>query len=234
MSNYILKIIDDISKFQERVDEITSINSYDSIKHTVADLKRTLIANKDLVGLCAPQIGVNLRIFCVKLANNRVKAFLNPMIVSSEKTIHLSRETNPSLKGKEFIIPRKDKVHVAYQEVDGRVNSETYSGPYGEIVQQMIEMLDGILLCDYGLDLDDVGGPEAFDKATKEEKEQLLQMYLDSLKETSKEMKEAIESNPELKQINDNIDFITDYIKGDIKPVDKEGNIVEPKKEETK
>ena len=89
MSDYIIKIVDDLTKFQERVNEVDSKTSYDYVKHTVADLKRTLIANKDLVALCAPQIGVNLRIFCVKMSNNRVKAFLNPMVVSSEDKIIL-------------------------------------------------------------------------------------------------------------------------------------------------
>ena len=157
------------------------------------------------------------------------------MVVSSEDKIHLSRETNASLRNKQFIIPRKDTIHVAYQEPDGHVNSETYTGPYGEVIQQMIEMLDGILLSDYGLDLDDVGGPEAFDKASKEDKAQLVQMYLESLKEGSSSLTTEIESDEDLKKINDSIDFLTEYIKGDIKPVDKEGNIVEPKKaEETK
>lgn len=232
MANYVLKIVDDLSKFQDRVDEITARTPFEAVKNTVANLKKTLDANKDLVALCAPQIGSNLRIFCVKMANNRVKAFLNPMIVSSEDKIHLSRETNASIKGKEFIIPRKDTIHVAYQEVDGHVNSESYSGAYGEVVQQMIQMLDGILLSDYGLDLDEVGGPEAFDSATPEEKEQVIQMYLDSLKGYSTDLEKQINENPDLKKINDNINFIAEYIKGDIKPVDKEGNIVEAKKKE--
>lgn len=233
MSNYVIKIVDDLTKFQDRVDEITSLNSYETIKHTVADLKRTLIANKDLVALCAPQIGVPLRIFCVKTADNKVKAFLNPMIVSSEKEIHLSRETNASLKGKEYIIPRKNKIHLAYQEVAGQVNSETYTGVYSEVIQQMVEMLDGILLSDYGLDLDDVGGPSKFDKATKADKEQVIKMYLDSLKINSENLTNQINSDEKLKNINDTIDFISEYIKGDIKPVDKDNNIVEPKKKES-
>lgn len=233
MSNYILKIITDLSKFQNRVDEINASTSYDAVKHTVADLKRTLIANKDLVGLCAPQIGVNLRIFCIKTANNKIRAFLNPLLVNGEE-LHLSREVNPSFPNKQFIIPRKNKIHVAFQEVDGKPNSETYSGAYAEIVQQMIEMLDGILLSDYGLDLDDVGGATAFDKATKKDKEKLIQMYLDSLKTYSSDLGKEIDNNPDLKKINDNIEFMTKYLEGDIKPVDKEGNIVEPKKKEEK
>lgn len=233
MSNYVLRIITDLSKFQERVDEINNATPAEAVKHAVSQLKQTLIANKDLVGLCAPQIGINLRIFCIKTANNRVRAFLNPLLVSGEG-LHLSREVNPSFPDKQFIIPRKDKIHVAFQEVMGQVNSESYSGPYAEIVQQMIEMLDGILLSDYGLDLDDVGGPEEFDKASEKDKQALIQMYLESLKASSTDLKAAIDANPELKQINDNIDFMTEYLKGDIKPVDKDGNIVDIKKEEEK
>lgn len=231
MSNYILKIITDLDKFQNRVDELNNVTSYDAVKHTVADLKRTLKSNNDLVALCAPQIGTNLRIFCIKTADNKIRAFLNPLLVSGEG-IHLSREVNPSFPNKQFIIPRKNKIHVAFQEVNGEANSESYEGAYAEIVQQMIEMLDGILLCDYGLDLDDVGGPKAFDKASKKDKETLIQMYLDSLKEYSTSLGKEIEENPELKQINDNIEFMTKFLEGEIKPVDKDGNIVETQKKE--
>lgn len=230
MSKYVLDIVKDLNKFQERVDEISSETSFETVKHTVAELKQTLIDNPDLVGLCAPQIGTNLRIFCVKTADKKVKAFLNPLIVKGEG-LHLSREVNPSFPNKQFIIPRKDTVHVAYQDMLGKANSESYSGAYGEIVQQMIEMLDGILLSDYGLDLDDVGGPEKFDRASNKEKAEVLQMYLDSLKNTSTEMKTEIENNPELKEISDTIDFMAKYINGEIKPVDKDGNIVKSKKE---
>ena len=45
---------------------------------------------------------------------------------------------------------------------------------------------------------------------------------------------QKVYSNPDLKKINDNIEFMTKYLEGDIKPVDKEGNIVEPKKKEDK
>ena len=233
MSNYVIKIITDKSKFQERVDEIDKNTSPEAVKHTVSELKQTLIANKELVGLCAPQIGTNLRIFCIKTANNRVRAFLNPLLVSGEG-LHLSREINPSFPNKEFIVPRRDKIHVAFQEVMGQPNSESYSGAYAEIVQQMIEMLDGITLMDYALDLDDVGGPKEFDKASKEDKQAIVQMYLESLKATSTELKETIEANPTLKGINDDINFMTEYLKGEIKPVDKDGNIVDIKKEEEK
>lgn len=231
MSNksYVVKIVDDVSKFQDRVDEILDNKLYEDVKHTVSMIKERLKVDKDLVALCAPQVGVNLRLFVVKTSGanmDKFKVFVNPMVVTGEG-LHLSREVNASFKGKQFIIPRKDKVHVAYQTTDGHVDSETYIGVYGEVVQQMIEMLDGITLFDYGFDLDDVGGPEAFDKASKEEKEQVIQMYLDTLKEYSSDLKTEIDSNPELKKINDTIEFTSKMLSGEIKPVDKDDNIVE-------
>lgn len=233
MSNYILKIVDDPAKFAERVPEILGDTSYEQIKHVAADLKDTIKANKDLVALCAPQIGQNLRLFCVRFSDNKIKTFLNPMIVKQEG-LHLSREVNASLKDEkgnlqEYIIPRHNDISVAYQQTDGRVEVDQFKGILAEVIQQMVEMLDGILLSDYGLPV-----LKGFDKATKDEKQQIITMYLDSLRAEHKGLKEEIDSNPELKNINDNIEFMKGVILGDIKPVDKDGNIVEAKKEEKK
>ena len=233
MAKDLISITKDLSLFEDRVDEITSATSFEAIKHVVARLKRALNQDKDLVALCAPQIGEYFRIFGVKTADGNVKIFLNPIIVNG-KGLHLSREINASMPNKQFIIPRKNEIHVAYQEINGKANSESYTGVYAEVVQQMIEMLDGILLSDYGLDLDDVGGSDAFDSATKKDKETIIQMYIESLKSISDDLKVEIENNPDLKEINDNIEFLTGVLKGDIKPVDKEGHIVESKKEENK
>lgn len=230
-SNQKPKIITDIEKFSERVDEINSSNSYEDIKHCVSQLKKVLYDNEDCPAVCAPQIGFNLRLFVVKTAkseSDRFKVFLNPMIISSEG-LHMSREANISFPNKEFLIPRKNKVHVAYQDIHGHIASETYIGAYCEVIQQMIEMLDGITLAEYGLDLDDVGGPAEFDKATKKSKSELIALYLDTLKEYSNELAIEIENNPELKYMNDVINFNTGVLKGDIEIINKpiSENIVE-------
>ena len=234
MKNYKhINIIQDPNAFEERVDEITNDVSYDTVKHTIADLKRALYANPDCAALCAPQIGVNLRLFVVKTAkseNQRFHVFLNPLIVSSEG-LHLSRETSLSFPDKQFIIPRKNKVHVAYQKEDGKIDSETYFGAYGEVVQQMIEMLDGITLADYGLDLDDVGGYKAFDRASKKLQVEMLAMYLESLKVDAATLSTEIEESPELKNLNDTIEFMTGMLKGDITPIKETSDLSSTKKE---
>lgn len=221
MTNSIIKIITDIDNFSDRVDEITATTSYDEVKHVISRLKKALKQNPDIPALCAPQIGNNLRLFVVKLNKSNdaaFKVFLNPLIVSS-KGLHLSRETSPSIPDCEFIIPRKNEIHVAYQESDGHVNSETYIGAYGEVIQQMIEMLDGITLADYGLNLNDVGGAHKFNKAPKKQQAEVIQMYLQSLKEISMDLKTQIEESSELKLIDDTINFMTGLLDGSITPI---------------
>lgn len=220
MNKYV-KVETDITKFADRVDEITATTAYETVKHSIAQLKRVLYANPEVAAVCAPQIGDDLRLFVVRTAkteSERFKVFLNPLIVSGEG-LHLSRENSLSIPGKEFIIPRKDKIHVAYQTALGEVSSETYVGAYSEVIQQMIEMLDGITLADYGFDLDDIGGPAAYDKAPKKQQTQVLAMYLESLKEYSEDLAKEINENPELKQINDTIKLMTGLITGDITPI---------------
>lgn len=224
MKNEIIKIVTDLDRFNERVDEITGETPYATIKHCVSRLKQALYDNPKISALCAPQIGENLRLFVVKTArteDRRFKVFLNPMVVKPEG-MHLSREINASIPNKEFIIPRRNSVHVAFQHEDGYVDSETYVGAYAEVVQQMIEMLDGITLIDYGLDLDDIGGPEAFDKASNKQKTELLAMYLEQLKNMSSSFREEIENSPILNILNKNIDFTAGVLAGTITPVVKD------------
>ena len=178
--NKIVKIVTDINKFKDRVFEITSDTSYNDVLRCISDVKRALYENRETPALCAPQIGYDLRLFVViqaKSEANRFKSFLNPMIVS-HKGYHFSREKCLSIPDKEFIVPRYDEIHLAYQTSDGHIASETYKGAYSEVIQQMVHLLDGITLSDIGLDLDDVGGPKAFDRASNSDKVKLLSMYL--------------------------------------------------------
>jgi len=221
MKNTHIDIVTDVEAFQERNDEILGGEDYNYVKGVVARLKDALYEYKDVSALCAPQIGEKTRIFVVKNGQKdeaRFKAFLNPIVVQS-KGLHLSREANISFPNKQFIIPRRDEVHVAYQTPEGYVNSESFIGAYAEVVQQMIEMLDGITLFDYGLDLDDVGGAKAFDKAVQKDKAQVLQMYIEQLKQYNTQLAEEVEKDPVLNHMNKTIEFNKGVLLGDIKPI---------------
>lgn len=234
MTNKRNTIITDLDSFEERCDEILSDTSYEYVKDVISRLKDALYSNKGVAALCAPQIGEHARIFAVRNGHkdqDRFKVFLNPIVVSA-KGLHLSREVSPSLPNKEFIIPRRDEVHVAYQLADGHVNSESFTGAYAEVVQQMIEMLDGITLRDYGLDLDDLGGAKAFDKAPQKDKVAVISMYLENIKNTCAALKDEIANDPILSALDKSIEFNKGVLLGDIKPLSEEDMPPELRKHE--
>lgn len=206
----------------ERVDEITGSVPLKEVKETINLLKTELRKNKDLTCLCAPQVGKNLRLFVVKTNLNKYKEFLNPMVVNKSKEQHLSRENNISVGKNDYIIPRNNEIHLAYQTYDGHIQSESYKGPYAEVIQQMTEMLDGIMLNDLGLEV-----IKGFDSATEDEKTAVIHMYLESLRKRNELIQNEINSNPELKQVNDTINFNMGLLNGSIKPIDDKGNVVE-------
>ena len=218
MSKYVIKIITDLEKLQERADEINLVKDLKVAKHIVKELKETLKANKDLVALAAPQIGYNARIFCIKFADNKIQEFINPMISKTEG-LHLTREACPSVTAKEFIVPRYDRIIAIYQELPMKNQSNKFEGPAAEVFQQMVNIIDGILINDFGLEV----LPE-FDSATKEEQDEVINWYIDQLKNTNENLQKEIEDNEELKQFKDATDFMTKVALGEItlEPMKKE------------
>ena len=224
MAEYVLKIITDLSKLSDRCDEISPFAEEKRVTKIVNDLKDTLIDNPNLVALCAPQLGHKLRIFCIKFANKEIKSFVNPMITKSEG-IHLCREFNPSIPGKEYIMSRNDKIILTFQTPTGKIEENIFEGVVAEVIQQQVNMLDGVLLSDFGLEV----LPE-FDKASKEEQDQVINWWLDSLKEKNEALAKEIDSNEDLFKIKKAIEFMTKVASGEVKTeeveVDKDGSPV--------
>ena len=210
MANYVLKIITDLDKLKERCDEVSPYAEEKRVTKIVNDLKDTLINNPKLVALCAPQLGSKLRIFCIKFANKEIKSFVNPMITKAEG-IHLCREFNPSIPDKEYIMPRNDKIILTFQTPTGKIEENIFEGVVAEVIQQQVNMLDGVLLSDFGLEV----LPE-FDKASKEEQDQVINWWLDSLKEKNEALNKEIDSNEDLFKVKKAIEFMTKVASGEV------------------
>ena len=217
---YFYKIITDIEKLSDRADEVDGALEPKVVKSYIKRVKTAMKQHKDFVALCGPQVGLNARVICLRFAKGQIKTFINPMITKSEG-LHFSRETNASLDG-EFIMLRHDKICVLYQNENGGIEENKFEGMPCEVFEQMYQMLDGILLTDIALPID-----EEFDKATEEERQELLDFYVNHLKDQDESLAKEIESNKELRDIKGAIDFMTAMVKGDIDvvPVDKEGNL---------
>ena len=78
------------------------------------------------------------------------------------------------------------------------------------VFQHELDHLDGILLSDIGLEIDD-----DYINASQEEKDEVINWYLDTLDLKAKEVQKEIDDNPELKEIQNGIDFMTSVYKGE-------------------
>jgi peptide deformylase len=215
----IKEIITDLNELSHRCDEVNVREKNDEVRLLVLDLKDTIRDHKNCVGLAANQIGSNIRMFCINF-NGDIRTFINPVITEA-KGITLNRESCMSLPGKEFIRPRNSQVSVIYQTPLGKTESVTLNGLAACVFQHELDHLDGVVLSDLGMEID-----ENFDKASEEERNELIKAYLDSLDLKQKEVQSEIDKDPELKQIKDASLFMDKVISGEIKieheKVDKE------------
>lgn len=120
----------------------------------IQDLNDTLETQKEPegVGLAAPQIGKNLRIFIFKNGQTP-KVVINPEIISVSK-VSKKKIRNSILEGCLSLpnyygsVKRNFEIELKYQNVNGQTVIEKYEGLTAQIIQHEIDHLDGVLFVD--------------------------------------------------------------------------------------
>lgn len=142
------------------------------VKGLIQDLKDTLAVQKDPegVGLAAPQIGVNLRVFVVGFKNlNRV--VINPEIIEIKKTSGKKQKSKSEILEGCLSLPhyygplkREALVKIKYLNEEGKETIEEFKDFNAQIILHEIDHLNGFLFVDrlleqkkklYKLDTDD-------------------------------------------------------------------------------
>jgi peptide deformylase len=114
-------------------------------------MKSIMIAEQG-VGLAAPQIGVSKRIILFYVdpkESSRVKAMINPEIISSSDEFAKSEEgclSIPYIRGE---VRRLLEVEVKYQSIDGTEHIDRFHDLAARIIQHEIDHTNGILFIDH-------------------------------------------------------------------------------------
>lgn len=204
----IKEIITDVEKFNDRAKEIDVKKENNLMREITLNLKHTIREN-NLIALAAPQIGYDKRIFCVNF-NGDIRTFVNP-VQGQVGDLELSREKCPTLSNKEYIRPRHNSVAMMYQTPLGKIESTTFKGMAAHAVQYGVDILDGLLLSDIGFELD-----ENWDKASQEERDEVIKMYLESLDLQEKNIKKDIEQDQEAKDLMKQVNVAERMARGEI------------------
>ena len=137
------------------------------IRELINDLKETLDVQNDPegIGLAAPQIGKNVRVFVMK-PHEEIRTVINPRILKiyeSSTDKPLKKKPGKHKKGKKdkkimegclslphFYGPiaRAKKVTIEYLDENGEKKSQTFVGLEAQIVLHEIDHLDGKLFID--------------------------------------------------------------------------------------
>ena len=129
-------------------------------------MKDTLAHAPNGIGLAASQIGVSLRLFLVSEEARAIDAgevdedgprpkkkwayfvFINPVLIKqSRKRIELA-EGCLSVPVKFGIVPRPEKVSLAWFDESGRKHSRGFTKFFARVVQHELDHLDGLLITD--------------------------------------------------------------------------------------
>lgn len=205
------KIITDLALLSERADEIFDIRKNSKeVQQITIELKEVLRANPTLTALSAPQIGYKKRVFVINFKGD-LRTFVNPVInYSMVKGMGLSIEECPSIPGKKFLMIRNQEIPIMYQTPIGQISNCTLNGASAYVFQRMMNNLDGVLLSDMGLEIND-----DFINASEEEKAPIIQKYLEALDLKQKAIQEDISKSEDLTQIKEAGEFMESVQKGE-------------------
>ena len=130
------------------------------LKMLVRDLKDTIVAQKDPegIGLAAPQIRRNVRVFIIK-PDKEISVFINPKVIKLGKTKSRSDEkkgkANKTMEGclslPHFYGPllRSDNITIQYSDEKGVKKTARIKGLDAQIIQHEIDHLNGKLFTDH-------------------------------------------------------------------------------------
>ena len=134
------------------------------VKKLIADMKETLMAQKDPegVGLAAPQVGKSLQIFITRHKGFE-RVVINPVVleISKTKSPHSAKATRGKGKKRDILegclslphyygpIKRDQKVKVKYQNEEDKEITEEFKDFEAQIIEHEIDHLNGILFVDH-------------------------------------------------------------------------------------
>ncbi len=117
----------------------------------IKEMKETLARAENGVGLAAPQIGRNIRLFVVaeELARENRTVFINPEITQVSKKTIVEEEGCLSLPGDWSELDRPEKVTVKAMDETGQKFKLRAKGLLARLMVHEIDHLNGILFVDH-------------------------------------------------------------------------------------
>ena len=207
------KILTDLEQLAVAAEPLTFLSEEgaktEEGEEIIAKIKEVLEANPELLGLSAPQIGINKRIFCLRF-NDIIKTFINP-IITKKQGITFVVETCASMPGKEIVIARPEEVTCVYYNDKFDYEDNKLLGAAASMFDQQAQILDGVYPNELGL----VSDIETDGKIEDSDLEAIIPFYKDTFLPTKlNSMMQTIDSDEESKKAYRYLSFTEGVING--------------------
>ncbi len=139
-----------------RKETIEITPDYPNLKELLENMFETMY-NAEGVGLAAPQVGLNLRLFVIDLEplaedepkySGFKKIFINPRIIEYKGEIVKMNEGCLSLPGLSESVEREESIRIQYLDEDFKPHDEEYSDFYARCIQHEYDHIEGKVFVD--------------------------------------------------------------------------------------
>ncbi|PWL46512.1 MAG: peptide deformylase [Veillonellaceae bacterium] len=122
-----------------------SVTAFDKkLKFIISDMKKTLYEANG-VGLAAPQIDLNMRVFVADDGESGFEAYVNPVWEPVGDETNVDTEGCLSVPGYVGLVERYTTVRIKYQDVRGKKKQKVATGLLARCIQHETDHLNGIL-----------------------------------------------------------------------------------------
>ena len=114
------------------------------LKFIISDMKKTLYEANG-VGLAAPQIDLNIRVFVADDGESGFEAYVNPVWEPVGNETNVDTKGCLSVPGYVGLVERYTTVRIKYQDVRGKKKQKVATGLLARCMQHETDHLNGIL-----------------------------------------------------------------------------------------
>ncbi|HPZ15289.1 MAG TPA: peptide deformylase [Sphaerochaeta sp.] len=124
------------------------VKTFDSALSMLVDAMFTTMAEANGVGLAAPQVGVDSRLFVVDIPDFGKRVFINPQIIETSVEVSCAEEGCLSVPGLWHDVERPSSIVVQAQDERGKVFTLKADGLLARAIQHENDHLNGVLFID--------------------------------------------------------------------------------------
>lgn len=119
----------------------------DELRTLVREMFITMDADRG-IGLAAPQIGKNIRLFIVKIDDGIERIFINPQIIATSEEQCSYEEGCLSIPELYAPVVRPESIIIQYKDINNRRKTLEADGLLARVIQHEYDHLEGVLFID--------------------------------------------------------------------------------------